>query len=80
MSEVHSKRSEAIIAKAEEAFSLDLISESQMEYIVRRAQTDPSYTAIIELPFDWEIDAERKARRKARRKGSIRHWLRERAF
>jgi hypothetical protein len=62
-----SRTADAIIRKAELCYSLDLITKGTLENVVRRAETEPGYTAILELPFDWHIEDELRLRRQARR-------------
>jgi hypothetical protein len=73
---------DTVIAKAQRCYELDLIDERTLEYVTDRAMREPGFKAIIELPFDWDIEAAerlaRDARRSARRadrRGRIRRLL-----
>ncbi len=59
---------DALIAKAEECYSLGLITESTLETVTQRALREPGYTAILELPYTYQIDDARSLAAAARRR------------
>lgn len=65
---VTSLRADAIVAKAEECFALGLISDATLKRVTTYALSSPEYTAILDLPSDWEVDEERARRKAAERR------------
>lgn len=69
-----SMSAEAVIEKAKLCYSLDLITERQLEAVISRAEREPGYNAILDLPLDHEVKDELQLRRQAAR--PQRRWWR----
>lgn len=72
---VTSLRADAIVAKAEECFSLGLIKASTLKYVTERAYSNPEYDPIIDLPLSHVIEEERERRREMERRTRRTHRL-----
>jgi len=59
-----SRIAEATIEKAKECYELDLITKGTLEFVIAQAETYPEYDPIMDLPFDWTVERERKLRKR----------------
>ena len=64
---------DALIKKAEECYSLGLITQQTLESVTRRALSEPGYTAILELPLSHQLDEARRLSAQAARHSRRQH-------
>jgi hypothetical protein len=74
-----SMSADEIIEKAKLCYSIDLITEAQLERVIQQAEREPGYTAILDLPLPWTIENGVRLRKQAERAHRHHWWNRRRA-